>query len=164
MDGRSPRARRLRTASDDFSQSHGRCGLGASPVTDADLHRVEGSAPNERSELLVAPRHWGVHPRRMLAATPRVVVWGVLHNASLVRSSSYGRIDRVVSCRNANCCARVKGAGRAHAETPTRWLTTAPTARALIRHRMDDGAVAGRRVCRGQSAQTGISCDFGKRT
>jgi len=109
-----PACRRLRTASDDFSQPHGRCGLGASPVTDADLQRVEGSAPNERSELLVAPRHWGVHPRRMLAATPRVVVWGVLHNASLVRSSSYGRIDRVVSCRNANCCARVKGAGRAH--------------------------------------------------
>jgi hypothetical protein len=32
-----------------------------------------------------------------------------------------------------------------------------------IRHRMDDGAVAGGRVCQGQSAHSGISCDFGKR-
>ena len=159
MDGRSPRARRLRAASDDFSQPHERCGLGAS-----SLPTLICSELNERSELLVAPRHWGVHPRRMLAATPRLSFGGCCTTHRLCDLHRNGRIDRVVSCRNANCCARVKGAGRAHAETPTRWLTTAPTARALIRHRMDDGAVAASRVCRGQSAQTGISCDFGKRT
>jgi hypothetical protein len=45
----------------------------------------------------------------MLAATPPVCRVWVLRHASLVRSSSNGRIGRIVSCRNAKCCARVKG-------------------------------------------------------
>jgi len=44
----------------------------------------------------------------------RVVVWRCCTTHRLCDLHRKGRIGRVVSCRNANCCARVKGAGRAH--------------------------------------------------
>jgi hypothetical protein len=154
-----PRPHKLRAASDDFLPAPWAPRASSQPVTDADLQRVEGSAPNERSGWLRRGTRACIL-RRMLAATPpRCRVW-VLRNASLVRSSSNGRIGRVVSCRNAKCCARAKGlveliiarngnqvannhAYRLRAHSTLEWMTSS----------------CGRPRMSRSSAHSGISCD-----